>query len=118
MKICISDKIRIEFTVKKSTSLAWEYLTHQKHITKWWGDNVTLENRLGGIFIEKSVAKMLTKTPEKFEPEKFRKLFHKWRYSEAQYQHAINIIGYFNYTNRLAFGMGITLEEGYEQSCN
>ncbi len=46
MKICISDKIRIEFTVKKSTSLAWEYLTHQKHITKWWGDNVTLEKSL------------------------------------------------------------------------
>jgi uncharacterized peroxidase-related enzyme len=65
-----------------------------------------------------SMAKILTKTPEKFEPEKFRKLFHKWRYSEAQYQHAINIIGYFNYTNRLAFGMGITLEEGYEKSCN
>lgn len=53
MKISISDKIHIEFTVKKSASLAWECLTHQEHITKWWGDNITLENKQGGKFIEK-----------------------------------------------------------------
>ena len=39
-------------------------------------------------------------------------------FSEAEWQHAVNIIAYFNYTNRLAFGMDMTLEDGYEKSCN
>lgn len=64
------------------------------------------------------MARSLTNNPDTFKHEKFRENFFKLGYTESQWQHAINIIGYFNYTNRLAFGMGITLEQGYEKSCN
>ena len=38
-------------------------------------------------------------------------------FSEAQWQHAVNVVAYFNDTNRLAFAMKMELEEGYEKSC-
>lgn len=43
--------------------------------------------------------------------------FQKFGYSEAQWQHAVNIVSYFNYTNRLALAVEMKLEAGYENTC-
>lgn len=39
-------------------------------------------------------------------------------FTEAEWQHAVNIVSYFNFTNRLAFAMDMKLEDGFEKSCN
>lgn len=89
-------------------------LTHHKEALDKFKGKMNLDQ----VKTINELARSLTKYPDTFNREKFREKFFKLGYTESQWQHAINIIGYFNYTNRLAFGMGITLEEGYEQSCN
>lgn len=44
--------------------------------------------------------------------------FMKSGFTEAEWQHAVNIVAYFNFTNRLAFAMDMKLEDGFEKSCN
>ena len=38
-------------------------------------------------------------------------------FTEQEWQHAVNVVSYFNYTNRFAFAMGISVESGFEKSC-
>jgi uncharacterized peroxidase-related enzyme len=59
---------------------------------------------------------VLTNTPSK--ASYLKPLFLSTGFTEAEWQHAVNIVSYFNYTNRLAFAMGMELEPGYEKSCN
>lgn len=65
--------------------------------------------------ILEELAVTLTKEPNQTSWLKDR--FIAQGYNEAQWQHAVNIIAYFNYTNRLAFGMNIKIEENFEKSC-
>lgn len=62
------------------------------------------------------LAYVLTNTPEKVAY--LRNKFLEAGFTEAEWQHAVNIVSYFNYTNRLAFSMGMKLETGFEKSCN
>jgi len=62
------------------------------------------------------LANILTTRPEKSALLKPQFLSN--GFTEAEWQHAVNIVAYFNYTNRLAFAMNITLEADYEDSCN
>ncbi len=107
------ERERIAVSVSDANGNSYCSTHHKEALDKFKGkmnfDQVKTINEL---------ARALTKNPDTFNREKFKERFFKMGYSEAQWQHAINIIGYFNFTNRLAFGMGITLEEGYEQSCN
>ena len=56
--------------------------------------------------------------PFRYYTNTFKKDFLKAGYNEAQWVHAINIIAYFNFTNRLSYATAMEVEEGYEQSCN
>lgn len=47
-----------------------------------------------------------------------KELFQAQGFTDDQWQHAVNIVAYFNFTNRLAVGMNMELEEGFEKSCN
>lgn len=46
------NRIQIETLLSVTREKAWELLTHQAHIEKWWGDHVSLEARSGGRFHE------------------------------------------------------------------
>lgn len=43
--------------------------------------------------------------------------FSEQGFSEAEWAHAINVVAYFNFSNRLAFAENIELEENFEQTC-
>lgn len=45
-----TDQNRIQFKTLLSVIRvkAWELITHQAHIEKWWGDHVSLEAKAGG----------------------------------------------------------------------
>lgn len=81
-------------------------------------DNLKLKNKIPDERLEVlgELADLLTHRPE--EAAKFKPEFMSVGFTEAEWQHAVNIIAYFNYTNRLAFAMGMELEVGYEKSCN
>lgn len=64
----------------------------------------------------KNLAESLTKAPQ--EAHNLRATFLSNGFTQAEWQHAVNIIAYFNFTNRLAFAMNLQLEEGFEKSCN
>lgn len=45
-------KIQIETLLFVTPDRAWELITRQVHIEKWWGDHVSLEAKTGGRFRE------------------------------------------------------------------
>lgn len=44
--------IEIEFNVPLSPAAAWDYMTGNSHLAKWWGAGVTLDPVVGGNFLE------------------------------------------------------------------
>lgn len=59
----------------------------------------------------------LTTKPNK-SVDYLKELFLTQGFTDTEWQHAVNIVAYFNFTNRLAVGMDMKLEEGFEKSCN
>lgn len=86
---------------------------HKEAYEKFKDDHPSWSNRKGHL---SKLAYVLTHTPEK--ASYLRKKFLDVGFTEAEWQHAVNIVSYFNYTNRLAFAMEMKLEDGYEKSCN
>jgi uncharacterized peroxidase-related enzyme len=44
--------------------------------------------------------------------------FLKAGFTNMEWLHAVNVVAYFNYSNRLALAMDIPLEVDYEKTCN
>ncbi|MBL7664995.1 MAG: hypothetical protein JNM93_07660 [Bacteriovoracaceae bacterium] len=68
------------------------------------------------VTLLKELAIGLTSNPD--TASKLKEKFIGSDFTEAEWQHAVNIVAYFNFTNRLAFAMDMRLEEGFEKSCN
>lgn len=63
-----------------------------------------------------SLADILTKTPWKssvLHPD-----FLASGFTEAQWQHAIMVVSYFNFVNRCAHARGLELESNFESTCS
>lgn len=61
------------------------------------------------------LAQTLTKEP--WRASQVKAEFRAAGYSEAQWQHAVMVVSYFNLANRCAFAMDLDLEEGFEKTC-
>lgn len=60
-------------------------------------------------------SEVLSRDPQKASLFKDRFLEHS--FTAAQWQHAVMIVAYFNFANRLAFAMGLELEESFHVTC-
>lgn len=60
-------------------------------------------------------AQTMTKSP--WKANLFSKRFEQQGFSKAEWQHAVFVVGYFNFANRLAFAMDLELEDNYKKSC-
>lgn len=67
------------------------------------------------IFFQ-DIAKTLTLTPERASSLKDAAI--ESGFNNAEYAHMVVIVAYFAMANRLAFGMGIELEENFERLCS
>jgi uncharacterized peroxidase-related enzyme len=88
--------------------------SHHKAAYENFKKESEVDNRRRALF--EKLAETLTTNPN--AAPSLRQEFLVAGISEAEWQHAVNIVAYFNYTNRLAFAMNIQLEQGYEKSCN
>lgn len=89
-------------------------LVHHEAALKNYFKTVTVSDEKYAIL--KRLAVELSLNPVK--AKKVKSDFMKLGFNEAQWQHAVNIVSYFNYTNRLAHALDIQLEDGYEATCN
>jgi len=64
----------------------------------------------------KQFAMSLTKEP--WKASNFHDQFLKEGLTEAQWQHAIMVVSYFNFANRLAHSQNLDLEQDFEVTCN
>ena len=88
--------------------------THHK---KAYENLIKVSNRSQGRMDHLSkLAYILTNRP--MDAAGFKSQFISAGFIEAEWQHAVNVIAYFNYTNRLAFAMAMELEPEYKKSCN
>lgn len=62
-----------------------------------------------------SLADTLTKTP--WKSSVLHSEFLVSGYTEAQWQHAIMVVSYFNFVNRCAHARGLEIESNYESTC-
>lgn len=81
-----------------------------------------LKNHLKSVEVSEEKYAILKKLAVELSlnPARSKKIktdFLKLGYTEDHWQHAVNIVSYFNYTNRLAHAMDIKLEAGYEKTC-
>lgn len=72
--------------------------------------------------LDKSRAKLLeelaqTLTKEMWRASPLKSQFLKVGFSEAEWQHAVMVVSYFNFANRCAHAMQLELEENYEETC-
>ncbi len=61
------------------------------------------------------LAQTLTKEP--WKASQLKAEFCSLGFSEAEWQHAVMVVSYFNLANRCAFAMDLDLEEGFEKTC-
>lgn len=61
------------------------------------------------------LAEEISATP--WKSARLRESFFAAGYSDAQWQHAVMVAGYFNMANRLVLAMGVELEPDYLASC-
>jgi len=59
----------------------------------------------------------ITLTKEPWKALQIKADFRTVGYSEAQWQHAVMVVSYFNLANRCAFAMDLDLEEDFEKTC-
>ncbi|WP_321394287.1 SRPBCC domain-containing protein [Emcibacter sp.] len=45
--------ISLKLPIKADPATVWSCLTDKTHLDKWWGDNVSLEAKVGGAFEER-----------------------------------------------------------------
>lgn len=62
-----------------------------------------------------SLAEILTKAP--WKSSILLSVFLESGYTEAQWQHAIMVVSYFNFVNRCAQARGLEIESDYESMC-
>lgn len=62
-----------------------------------------------------SLAETLTKTP--WKSSVLHSEFLASGYTEAQWQHAIMVVSYFNFVNRCAHARGLEIESDFESTC-
>ena len=62
-----------------------------------------------------TLAETLTKTM--WKASLLRKSFLETGFTEAEWQHAVMIVAYFNFANRCVHAMGLELEEDFETTC-
>lgn len=48
-----ADRLTLRLTVPLRSLTVWQALTARAHLARWWGENVRLEPRLGGRFVER-----------------------------------------------------------------
>jgi uncharacterized protein YndB with AHSA1/START domain len=48
-----ADHITLRLAVPMRALTVWQALTAREHIARWWGDQVRLQARLGGRFVER-----------------------------------------------------------------
>lgn len=63
----------------------------------------------------RTLAETLSKTMWKANPQK--KNFLDAGFTEAEWQHAVMVVAYFNFANRCAHAMGLELEENFQTTC-
>lgn len=56
-------------------------------------------------------------TKEPWKTSVIKKSFLLTGFNEAQWQHAVMIVSYFNFANRCAHAMDLELENGFENTC-
>jgi uncharacterized peroxidase-related enzyme len=76
-------------------------------------DKSLLENQRRELF--SNFAKTLTLEP--WKASLFQKKFLDQGLTQAQWQHAVFVVGYFNMANRLAHAMDLELEPDFQTSC-
>lgn len=62
-----------------------------------------------------SLARTLTKEP--WKASALKSTFLSGGFNEDEWQHAIMIVAYFNFANRCAHAMNLSLEENFEPTC-
>lgn len=99
------------------------YVTSEQNVNEYCGthhkkafENYEKEIDLRRSSLLKELAIELTARPATVS--KLKEKFLAEGFTQAEWQHAVNIVAYFNFTNRLAFAMDMRLEEGFEKSCN
>jgi len=83
---------------------------HKEALIKY---DLNLEERR--ISFYKHLVAILSKEPWKSTTLKSRAL--EVGLNEAEYSHAVMVIGYFNMANRLVFGLDIQLEDDFKETC-
>lgn len=76
---------------------------------------ISLQLDVAKLEVLKELSYLLTKEP--WKANIFKKSFLKVGYSEAQWQHAVMVIGYFNFVNRCAHAQDVKLEKNFNQMC-
>ena len=64
----------------------------------------------------RTLAGVLTKEP--YKACVLKSSFLKAGYGEAEFQHAVFVVSYFNFANRLAHAMELELEEDFKTTCS
>ena len=62
------------------------------------------------------LAEILTKEP--WRASSLKPIFLEAGFSDPEWQHAIMIVGYFNFANRCAFAMNVEVEPDFTETCN
>lgn len=57
-------------------------------------------------------------TREPWRASSLKRYFLEAGFSEAEWQHAVMVVGYFNFANRCAFAMDLELETNFTETCN
>ncbi len=84
---------------------------HKSALDKLGADSLP-EGRADAL---RDLAEILTK--EMWKASALKKSFISSGFSEAEWQHAVMIVAYFNFANRCAHAMGLELEENFQATC-
>lgn len=79
---------------------------HLRGPMRWRSKRLGLLSRL---------AAALTKSPSR--ARSLRTRFMAAGFTEREWLHAVNVVAYFNFSNRLAFALGLELEPDFDRSC-
>lgn len=84
---------------------------HQSALDRFDPNSIS-ENRAGLL---QKLAETLT--TEMWKASALKKSFIAAGFSEAEWQHAVMIVAYFNFANRCVHAMGLELEENFQATC-
>lgn len=84
------------------------------HRTAFENNKTATPNRKRALALE-SLARTLTNEP--WRASALKSTFLGSGFNEGEWQHAIMIVGYFNFANRCAHAMNLSLEKNFESTC-